>query len=75
MKKDKPLSLSQILLIGYLFVLGAFIVVLGIISFVKLKLWLICVIIGLPLTVYGGLKLHEYVFEGGLERDFITKKK
>jgi uncharacterized membrane-anchored protein len=75
MKKEQPLTLSQILLIGYFIVLGALIMVLGIIAFFKLKLWLIGVIIGLPLAIYGGLKIHEYLFEGGLERDFITKKK
>ena len=74
MKKQESLSLSQILLIAYLFMLGAFIVVLGIISFVKLKLWIIGVVLGLPLAIYGGLKLHEYLFEGGLEDEFITKK-
>ena len=74
MKKEQPLSLSQILLICYIFCLGGFIVVLGIISFVKLKLWLIGVILGLPLAIYGGLRLQEYLFEGGLEEEFITKK-
>ena len=75
MKKEQPLSLSQIFLICYLFALGGFIVILGIISFVKLKLWLIGVILGLPLAIYGGLRLHRYLFEGGLEDDFIIKKK
>lgn len=73
MKKEQPLSLSQIFLICYLFALGGFVVILGIISFVKLKLWLIGVILGLPLAIYGGLRLHRYLFEGGLEEDFITK--
>jgi hypothetical protein len=75
MKKEQPFTLSQTLLLIYFFAIMAFIVVLGIIAFFKLKLWLICVIIGLPLAIYGGLKLHEYLFEGGLEKDFITKKK
>ncbi len=75
MKKEQPLSLSQIFLICYLFALGGFIVILGIISFVKLKLWLIGVILGLPLAIYGGLRLHRYLFEGGLEEDFVTKTK
>lgn len=73
MKKEQPLSLSQIFLICYLFAFGGFVVILGIISFVKLKLWLIGVILGLPLAIYGGLRLHRYLFEGGLEEDFITK--
>jgi hypothetical protein len=75
MKKEQPLTLSQILLIGYFIGLGALIMVLGIIAFFKLKLWLIGVIVGLPLGIWGCLKIHEYLFEGGLERDFITKKK
>jgi hypothetical protein len=75
MKKEQPLTLSQILLIVYFIGLGALIMVLGIIAFFKLQTWLIIVIIGLPLAIWGCLKIHEYLFEGGLERDFITKKK
>jgi hypothetical protein len=75
MKEEQPLTLSQILLIVYFIGLGALIMFLGIIALFKLKLWLICVIIGLPLAIWGCLKLHEYLFEGGLEKDFITKKK
>jgi len=75
MKKEQPLTLSQTLLIGYFIVLGALIMVLGIITLLKVGLWLVGVIIGLPLAIYGGLRLHRYLFEGGLEEDFITKKK
>jgi ABC-type proline/glycine betaine transport system permease subunit len=75
MKKEQPFTLSQTLLLVYIMCLGFFIVVLGIIAFFKLQTWLICVIIGLPLAIWGCLKLHEYIFEGGLEKDFITKKK
>jgi uncharacterized membrane-anchored protein len=75
MKKEQPFTISQTLLLVYIMCLGFFIVILGVIAFFKLKLWLMGVIIGLPLAIWGGLKIHEYLFEGGLERDFITKKK
>ena len=74
MKKNEPFTIYQIALFLYLIALGGFIIVLGIISFVKLKLWLIAVILGLPLAIYLGLKIKQYVYEGGLEEDFKTKK-
>ena len=74
MKKNEPLTIYQIALFLYLIALGGFIVVLGIISFVKLKLWFIAVILGLPFAIYLGLSIKQYVYEGGLEEDFKTKK-
>ena len=74
MKKNEPLTIYQIALFLYLIVFGSFIVVLGIISFAKLKLWLIAVILGLPFAIYLGLKIKQYIYEGGLEEDFKTKK-
>lgn len=74
MKKNEPFTIYQIALFLYLIALGSFIMVLGIISFAKLKLWLIAVILGLPFAIYLGLKIKQYVYEGGLEEDFKTKK-
>ena len=74
MKKNEPFTIYQIALFVYLFALGGFIMVLGIISFAKLKLWLIGVILGLPLAIYLGLKMKQYVYDGGLEGYFKTKK-
>lgn len=75
MKKSEPFNIYQVALVIYCFVIGALIVVLGVITLLKVGLWLVGVIIGLPLAIYGGLRLHRYLFEGGLEDDFITKKK
>ena len=74
MKKNEPFTIYQIALFLYLIALGSFIIVLGIISFAKLKLWLIAVILWLPLAIYVGLSIKKYVYEGGLEEDFKTKK-
>ena len=74
MKKNEPFTIYQIALFLYLIALGGFIMILGIISFAKLKLWLIAVILGLPFAIYLGLKIKEYIYEGGLEEYFKTKK-
>lgn len=75
MKKSEPFNIYQVALVIYCFLVSASIMVLGVIALLKIGLWLVGVIIGLPLAIYGGLRLHRYMFEGGLEEDFITKKK
>jgi len=74
MKKNEPFTIYQIALFLYLITFGGFIMILGIISFAKLKIWLIAVILGLPFAIYLGLSIKKYVYEGGLEEDFKTKK-
>lgn len=75
MKKSEPFNIYQVSLVIYCVVIGALIMVLGVIALLKVGLWLVGVIVGLPLAIYGGLRLKRYVFEGGLEEDFITNKK
>ena len=75
MKKQEPFNIYQVALVIYCFLVGASIMVIGIIYLLTKFLWLVGVIIGLPLAIYGCLRLKRYVFEGGLEEDFITKKK
>lgn len=73
--KNKQLSFYEIAFVAYCFVVGVGTALTGVIYLLTNLLWLVGVIIGLPLAIYGGLRLHRYLFEGGLERDFITKKK
>ena len=73
MKKSESLSIYQVALFFYAFVVGAVIMVLGIISLLKMGLWTVGVIVGLPLAMWGGLSINRYLYEGGLEDDFKSK--
>jgi len=75
MKKTEPFTIYQIALVMYCCLVGVVIMVIGIIYLLTNFLWLVGVIIGLPLAIYGGLRIHVYLFEGGLEDEFVTNKK
>lgn len=75
MKNKQPLSFYEIAFVAYCFIVGVGTALTGAIYLLTNYLWLVGVIIGLPLAIYGGLRLKRYVFEGGLEEDFITKTK
>lgn len=75
MKKQESFTIYQVALVIYCFLVGACIMVIGIIYLLTNFLWLVGVIIGLPLAIYGGLRLNRYLFEGGLEEEFVTNKK
>lgn len=75
MKKQESFTIYQVALVIYCFFVSASIMVIGIIYLLTHFLWFIGVIIGLPLAIYGGLRLHRYLFEGGLEEEFVTNKK
>lgn len=73
MKKSKPLSIYQVALFIYFFLVVAFVLVLGVISLLKMGLWIVGVIVGLPLAIWGGLSVKRYLYEGGLEEEFKSK--
>ena len=60
-------------LIVYLIAFSAMIMVLGIKTFLAFPVWLICVIVGIPCAIYLSILLLQYLLEGGLEKDFISK--
>jgi len=73
MKKSESLSIYQVALFIYFFLIGTVIMVLGVISLLKMGLWIVGVIVGLPLAIWGGLSVNRYLYEGGLEEDFKSK--
>jgi len=75
MKKTEPFTIYQIALVMYCVLVGVATMAIGIIYLLTHFLWFVGVIIGLPLAIYGGLRLHRYLFEGGLEEEFVTNKK
>jgi len=73
MKKTESLSIYQVALFGYSVLVVAVIMVLGIISLLKMGLWLVGVIVCSPLAIWGGLSVKRYLYEGGLEEEFKSK--